>query len=498
MNHLKKIASSILAFIIALAPTNVYATEIEIPNDAANLLLSNGYNADVRLSLDNCDTTFKLNSFYLTDLGINNSDEEQGDDLLSVLADTENTPPVADLSYMVANQDTLIDGNFTTDTIIYWLWSNGTTDYTYDPDGDEITGRFLGGINEYVLGNVTIGDKIVGFATKFDVAAQHELIYYVQDENGAYSNILRYAFSVEPADGNKRPVCLISVDNTTPIVGQKVKFSWSRSYDPDGDSLSSVRAHVCDSDGNEELVGGSSKYFVGMGDSCVYLKFDKIGKYTIRIEIGDTNNNWSNWNTSTVEVREALVLKNVEWTSDDYNIDEGFKWGDYAQSVKYAKEDIYSAEDVFAMTTVDRKPACFANKYVLGVNWKVSGQVVTESGIPAPYENVIITVPMSIGEFETKVTTNSNGYFSYTCNKGLWYGGWPESDRPSVASSGITSDWCVYGNKNTTTWLYGTKLLVSCDYSQKSFEVVATTGSALRTVLGDRWVRDEDGWSSAY
>lgn len=312
------------------------------------------------------------------------------------------------------------------------------------------------------------------------------------------SNILRYAFSVEPADGNKRPVCLISVDNTTPIVGQKVKFSWSRSYDPDGDSLSSVRVHVCDSDGNEELVGGSSKYFVGMGDSCVYLKFDKIGKYTIRIEIGDTNNNWSNWHTSTVEVREALVLKNVEWTSDDYNIDEGFKWGDYAQSVKYAKEDIYSAEDVFAMTTVDRKPACFANKYVLGVNWKVSGQVVTESGVPAPYENVIITVPMSIGEFKTKVTTNSNGYFSYTCNKGLWYGGWPESDRPSVASSGITSDWCVYGNKNTTTWLYGTKLLVSCDYSQKSFEVVATTGSALRTVLGDRWVRDEDGWSSAY
>ena len=56
-----------------------------------------------------------------------NSDEEQKDGLLSVLADTENTPPVADLSYMVANQDTLLDGSFTTDTIIYWLWSNGTT-----------------------------------------------------------------------------------------------------------------------------------------------------------------------------------------------------------------------------------------------------------------------------------------------------------------------------------------------------------------------------------
>ena len=146
-------------------------------NDAINLVLSEGYNTDAQISLDNCDATFNLaDSFDLTDSVIDNSDEEQKDGLLSVLADTENTPPVADLSYMVANQDTLLDGSFTTDTIIYWLWSNGTTDYTYDPDGDEITGRFLGGINEYVLGNVTIGDKVVGFATKFNVAAQHELV----------------------------------------------------------------------------------------------------------------------------------------------------------------------------------------------------------------------------------------------------------------------------------------------------------------------------------
>lgn len=136
---LEKIASIILAFIIALAPTSVYATETEKPNDATNLLLSNGYNTDGQLSFDNCDTTYELDSFDLTDSVIDNSDEKQKDGLLSVIVDTENTP-VADLSYMVANQDTLLDGSFTTDTIIYWLWSNGTTDYTYDPDGDEISG----------------------------------------------------------------------------------------------------------------------------------------------------------------------------------------------------------------------------------------------------------------------------------------------------------------------------------------------------------------------
>lgn len=492
MKHLKKTVSLILTFIIALMPASVYAAETEKTNDAINLVLSEGYNTDARISLDNCDATFNLaDSFDLTDSVIDNSDEEQKDDLPSVLADTENTPPVADLSYMVANQDTLLDGSFTTDTIIYWLWSNGTTDYTYDPDGDEITGRFLGGINEYVLGNVTIGDKVVGFATKFNVAAQHELVYYVQDENGAYSNIVRYAFSVEPADGNKRPVCLVSVSDTKPLVGENVKFSWKGSYDPDGDSLSSVRVRVCDSDGNEELVGGSSKYFVGMGDSCVYLKFDTIGKYTIRIEIGDANNNWSNWHTSTVEVREALVLKDVKLTSDDYGIDEGFKWGDYAKSIEYANEGRYSPEEIFSMITVDRKPACFANKDYLGVNWTVSGYVVTESGLPAVNEKVKIVVPMPEQPFEKEILTDSRGYFSYTSNKISWYKIWRDEDTIIGWPAGISSDWCVYGSKNTTTWFYDTYLSVYCDHSEKFFGILATTGSDLEAVLGNKWARNK-------
>ncbi len=261
MEKTRKFTSIMLAIVMMLLSINVCAVETEKTNENSSFLLSDYCNSKPScLSLDSFGTTFSLDSFDLNDSIVCNTAECVENSLLNVLSDTENTPPVADLSYMVANQDTLIDGNFTTDTIIYWLWSNGTTDYTYDPDGDEITGRFLGGINEYVLGNVTIGDKIVGFATKFDVAAQHELIYYVQDENGAYSNIIRYAFVVEPADGNKRPVCLVSVDKANPIVGQKVKFDWSRSYDPDGESLSSVRVRVYDSKCNAKIINTSSKY----------------------------------------------------------------------------------------------------------------------------------------------------------------------------------------------------------------------------------------------
>ncbi len=404
---------------------------------------------------------------------------------------------------MVANQDSLLNGSFTTDTIIYWLWNNGTTDYTYDPDGDEITGRFLGGINEYVLGNVTIGDKVVGFATKFDVAAQHELIYYVQDEHGAYSDILKYNFAVEAADGNRRPICLISFDNSSPIPGQKVKFDWSKSYDPDGESLSSIRVRVYDSEGNEEIVGTSSKYYAGMSGSYIQLKFDRVGQYKIRIEVADVNNNWSNWNTSMIQVCEATILKNVTWTSDTYNLSNGLDWGDYAQSINYAKSGTYSAEEVYSLITQTTKPSVFDNKRLLGVNWTVSGYAETESGTPISNETVIITVPMPIGEFETEVSTDSNGYFTYTCNKNLWYNGWPESARTSMAESGITADWCLYGRNNTTTWLYGTRLIVKSAHSQdqqkQSFDVIATTGSSLHATLGDRWVRNKYGeWESAY
>ena len=90
MKCLKKIASLIFAFIIALMPASVYAAETEKTNDVLSLVLSDSYNTDVQLSLDNCDTTFKLDSFDLTDSVIDNSDEEQKDGLLSVLADTEN------------------------------------------------------------------------------------------------------------------------------------------------------------------------------------------------------------------------------------------------------------------------------------------------------------------------------------------------------------------------------------------------------------------------
>ncbi len=119
MKRLKKFTSAALAITMALISTNVYAVETEKTDDASNLLLSDSLNANAQLSLDGCETTFNLDSFDLTDSIIDNS--ANGEEGLNALSDTGNTKPVAGLSYMVANPDTLLNGSFTTDTIIYWL-----------------------------------------------------------------------------------------------------------------------------------------------------------------------------------------------------------------------------------------------------------------------------------------------------------------------------------------------------------------------------------------
>lgn len=64
---------------------------------------------------------------------------------VSVMA--ENQAPVADLRVTVLNPDSMVNGNFTTETQIAWLWSYNGENFTYDPDGDAITNMSIGGIS---------------------------------------------------------------------------------------------------------------------------------------------------------------------------------------------------------------------------------------------------------------------------------------------------------------------------------------------------------------
>ena len=109
---------------MALLSKSIYAAETEKTNEVSNLLLSDYSNTDAQLSLDSCGTAFNLDSFDLIDTVVSNNDEKE-EEMLSAISVTANAKPVAGLSYMVANQDTLLNERITTDTIIYWLWNNG-------------------------------------------------------------------------------------------------------------------------------------------------------------------------------------------------------------------------------------------------------------------------------------------------------------------------------------------------------------------------------------
>lgn len=245
MKHLRRFAASTLAITIALcsnivcmAADNAVIDESELTT-ASDSLLRNDDLTNGILSINNGAEVISLDHEMLTVNAIGSVEAcaDQMQAISDVETAAENTAPVAGLTYMIANPGSLLNGKITTETVIYWLWNDGTTAYTYDPDGDEITGYFIDGIYDYITGNLTIGGEVVGFATSIPVAAEYELFFYVSDEKGAYSNVVYYTFSVEPADGNQRPICSATVSDASPSQEQYVLLDWTASSDPDGDQI---------------------------------------------------------------------------------------------------------------------------------------------------------------------------------------------------------------------------------------------------------------------
>lgn len=83
---------------------------------------------------------------------------------------SDNHPPIAGLKYLILNSDSLLDGQITTQTQIAWLWSYNGEDFSYDPDGDEISHN-LDGISSSDIVGFLSGD--IGFVTQFSTPAQY-------------------------------------------------------------------------------------------------------------------------------------------------------------------------------------------------------------------------------------------------------------------------------------------------------------------------------------
>lgn len=105
---------------------------------------------------------------------------------------------MAGLEYYVLNPESLKNGQITTDTQIAWLWSYNGKNYSYDPDGDPITGYYFAGIPKgYVLGMLKDNSGTpFGFVTQCSDARHYDLQFQVADGKGAFSNVVVYSFDV--------------------------------------------------------------------------------------------------------------------------------------------------------------------------------------------------------------------------------------------------------------------------------------------------------------
>lgn len=308
----KKTLCAVLSTAIccSLLTANVTADEFEDQILSENSISVSMENEAANANTISLNALSTANSYRLEDIengiALYNGISEESVDGISTYS---NSAPVAGLRAILANSDSITpEGKATTDTIMYWLWNDGEYLYTYDPDGDEITDRVISGVYEsienYVLGTVSAGGEVIGFATRFTSAAQYTFEYYVKDSYGNKSNTVRYNMEIEPSDGNKRPVCSLKAAGLY-AVNAPVILRLSDSYDGDsGDSVYSATILVDTGNGYQPVLSNSTSAVT----KEVHLTFPQAGTFGIAASVTDNHNNRSNWVTGSVTISRTATL----------------------------------------------------------------------------------------------------------------------------------------------------------------------------------------------
>ena len=117
-----------------------------------------------------------------------NADMAAGNIAASITNDMDiaRTAPTAGLIPVIVNEESLVDGQITTETIIVFFYDDT------DADGDAITGRYVdGNAVDFILGEVD-----GGFVMQITVPGSYQLYYQVEDSAGEFSRIVGYAIDV--------------------------------------------------------------------------------------------------------------------------------------------------------------------------------------------------------------------------------------------------------------------------------------------------------------
>jgi hypothetical protein len=394
--------------------------------------------------------------------------------VLSNIQSQENQPPVAGLRMVVLNPASMINGKLTTKTQVAWLWSYNGENYSYDPDGDQIVDMQVGGIsNNDIIGSIS-GN--IGFATQFKTAAQYQLTFKVQDSRGAWSNTAKYVFNVEPADGSARPTAKISSSSNQLIPNQLLMISWAGSDNLD--KIASIGGMVI----KDGVTTPITDFVKQMNETNCVVSFNEVGSYEIWFRVGDKNNAWSDWTILTVSV-ESASMTDVTINGIYEPTSTSAWWVDNQRAISTDVEASQAgAEYLFEHFGSHNFPSSLPDKIVTGVDFKVSGRLISNSGNPIANTSVTINMPLTrgCGIYQT-ILTDSNGYFSYQPKTDqFWFDtGYLTNGIYDYRAVGDISD--VYtkyirSSSTGTNYLYPTVIKVSAGGKTYTEEITFSVG----------------------
>lgn len=363
--------------------------------------------------------------------------------------------------------------------------------------------------NDSIIGTFKDGS---GFVTQFTTAAQYIMTFQVEDARGALSNVFSIVISVEPSDGNTRPVCNIQYSYDKFDTDQVETISWKTSTDSDNsDAITDLGFYITREDGTK-LVQNVDFAAAIVNDKTLGIQFAKSGNYKIWLRVVDKHNAWSNWVILKVTVNNPNVTIKDLYISNSYHSDydpiakndSNQDWIDYQKSMELAKKVGGSDQDakwVFDKVNSRQFPAELS-KYDLGFGFVVKGMLIhKDDSTPKANAPVRIYLPVTNGHsVNTTVYTDSDGKFEFNCNGIEEYFSALGYDTSKIFlgdCSGKDTKYTYYNSKlHYTIFYYPTDLKISSGNDQYYQNVSAAAGAVVNNgkkpyvyaVLGNRWI----------
>lgn len=140
-----------------------------------------------RVGFRSLDSIFEnVEKMELDDTVLMDNSAEKLTDSISVDNGKERTAPTASLIPVIVNEDSLSDGQITTDTWIAFFYNDT------DDDEDTIVARYVdGSAVDYILGEID-----GGFVVQITDPGIYYLYYQVEDSAGEYSRVVGYSIEV--------------------------------------------------------------------------------------------------------------------------------------------------------------------------------------------------------------------------------------------------------------------------------------------------------------